>query len=339
MSDTQKTISALVYDTRLYPAVQRQVETEAPTLALFAGNSELVQGNAFEWVVEGSGAVAESVAEGATLSNFGSNEELRASVALKNHAAPFNISSEAQSVAYFGGVGGSIDYQLGNAKVQSTKKLLKTLEGQLHAITAGTYDMACFRDMIGTTSSYAGIDGNTKTYWRSTVIDANGQAPSDGYVSKLISRVRKASGANDLIGITSHAVLENMIATYKTSRSFTQSPFEAGTVTFGETSYPGVYVNGVKIVAVPDGYHVESSNVGDLVVVSQSAVKLIYQPYVDLNAESNVNSGFLGIGYAQLGRTGNLTKGYVRTRLNIALLRRNAAGIIKNLAGLSGYFS
>lgn len=344
MADIPQTTSLIIIAQNFAGDIVRQINRTATLLKLLAPSFRQGEGKNIALVAEGDGAVAESFAEGADPSNFGSDSQTAATIPFARYWAPFHVTGSAMAASATSRTPAGNIQLWARQMVNAAEKLAKQLDTDLY-VGAGGDALVGLDSAIGSTSNtYATIDrsSGSNAFWRPTVSDSASAVISFAQIRSDLAAIKNACGYKPDLAMVSPATYNKIAALYDPLKQYVYQTVET-VQSAGETITLDGGVGALKF----DGcYFVEDSFCPDnkIYYLNSRHVRIEYQPAeaslaMGLGDEAmmlgGLTDGFdvipLNIVMELLAKTGDSQKGYLKCYPQLGVERPNACGVRINI--------
>jgi hypothetical protein len=331
MANTPVT-SALVKLATLYKdEINSNLNRAATTLSLLPTRTG---SNTISWISEFDGAVVGVHAEGSTVSDFGGDAQVVATLDYGMFESGINVTDEALAKAAAAGNPSGNTALWARQIINSSRKMGSEINAALFggAVSNG---ITGFKAAIGSTSNtYAGIDRSDSAYaaWRPYVATS-----SDGYNVTLtkslirddLGEIKEASNERPNLAVVNPSVFKKVLEVFDVQRQYSTSTTALQAVALGESTLETVMIEGCLFVEDKDGY-ADATAGGNIVYLNTNYVYTVTLPYTaPLGVEGQVAGGCLpfGFDYTRLAKTAHASKAVVRNMIQLVVERPNSCGM------------
>lgn len=341
MADTTQTTSLIVLAQLYQDSIVKQINRKARTLSELP--HETGEAADIRWAAQGDGHLGAAHAEGADVSDFGSDSQTPAVLTYGMYESPFHVSDEALSRAMRNGnPAGNVALWAKNM-VDASGKLAKTVNSNFFGGTVSN-GIVGFDTAIGSTSNtYAGINRATagNEFWQPTVNGSSSSALTINQVRTDLSAIVAASGERPDLAICHPYVYAKIEKVFDSSRRFNANVGLLDSSPAVGSNFPTIFIDGCKFIEDVDGYVSGASGYGTIYYVNTNYVKVKTIPYLDLGMfgfmSSEVTATPVDVGaplafdfdYTALAKAGHSSRGMVRTQIQLQVERPNACGVRK----------
>lgn len=227
MSDTPVTTSLLVLETKYRNDIVSQINR----MSVLARLLRVVPAETTfpQWVAASDAAVAESYAEGADVSNYGSDSQAQALMTWGKYRSNFHVTGTAQRVAGVSQTPASNQNQIARRMIESSSKLASTINGALYSGSTSNEIIGLATAIGSTSATYAGIDRSSNAYWRPYVVDPGSlTAITLATVRKDIRSIYEQSGLTPNLGVCSPGVFDALAEMFDPTRRYNMDIVNGG---------------------------------------------------------------------------------------------------------------
>ena len=345
MADVPLT-SALITVAQNYAGnVVRQINRTSVLLKLLSPSFTQGEGPNTAWVAEQSGQVAESFAEGANPSNFGSDQQTPALIPFARYWAPFHVTGTALAVA------GTSRTPAGNIQlwarqiVNASEALAKQMNVDLYTGAGGNAFVGLDTAIGSIAGTYAGISQSANTWWQSTVVNAAGAPLTFANIRSDLAAIKIASGYKPDIALVSPATFNEIGGLFDPQKQYVfqsninQVPVAGGgglgadtTIALdagvGAIKFDGTYFVEDVFCPATSIYYLNSKYIEVQYLPTQ--LSLAMYPSDEAAAIGGLTDGTntipLGILMELLAKTGDSQQAYLKCYPQLRILRPNAFG-------------
>ena len=342
MADTLQTVALIVLAQKYKSEVFRQVNRTsalAKMLPLVRG-----EGKNLAFAVSNIGAIAETYAEGADPTNFGSDAQEAAVLNWAQYWSPFHISGLAQAAAATSGSpAGNVSMWAKNL-LDSASALGSKINSELYVGPGTSRTIAGLDVAIGTTgNTYAGINRASSTYFNPNLFNAAGPATTLSFaqVRGDMQAIYVASGYLPDVAMVHPNVLLKMAGLFDPQKQYlfetTRDVTSAGGSFKLEGGIGGIRFDGCVFVADKDAtdgkiYYLNTQKIH----LETLPMDLSVIPGMDDELMQIVgNDGFgplpLGFQLKMLGTTGDSDKAFMKSYLQLCVEQPNTCGVRFNI--------
>jgi hypothetical protein len=343
MADNPLT-SALITVAQNYAGdVVRQINRTAALLYLLSPTFLAGEGPNAAWVAESSGQIAESFAEGADPSDFGSDSQLPATSPWARYWAPFHVTGTALAVAATSRTPAGNIRLWSRQIVNAGEALAKQLDTDLYTGDGGPSgdgnSLVGLDYAIGSiTNTYATISRSTYSFWQPNLFNTAGPAVALTFdqIRSDMAAIKVASGYRPDVAMVSPNTYRKLADLFDPQRFYVVQTNIVATAASNVTLDGGVM--GIKFdgctfvedVFCPDNviYYLNSRYVSIQYLDAQASLAMF--PSDEAMVLGGLTDGFetipLGILMELLAKTGDSQKAYLKCYPQLVVLRPNACG-------------
>lgn len=320
------------------PAIYRE-----PTVRTFNARSQLMRllpvvpgrGKNVTWDVEGTGANGENYAEGADVSNYGSDAVGTPVLSWGLYRSNFGVSDLARDAAGSSMSPADLAQLLGRQYLNSVRKLAATLNEELFD-GAGTGTLIeGLDDALQSANTYAGIDrsAGAGAYFRANVFDPGvSTAPTLRAIRKDLSDIYDACGERPDLAFCTSAVWQKIASLFDNVKQYpipTAIQTARGEVSF-DASVSRIMVDGCTFIADKDAtssaiYYLNSNYVRVEYLPSVQA-DLLPEVTRDVVADDGYGEIPLGMKLKALSVAGASQKYTLQATLQLVVAKPSACG-------------
>lgn len=335
MADTPQTLALLSLGQELRGDIVSQINRRSAFLRLIP----VVEGHGQNaaWAVEGDGHLAASFADGATVSDFGSDAQAQALLSWARVGGGFHVTGSAQRAAASAaaGPGGTKDL-IGRNMKNSIAKVASAVNAQCFSGTGANQIQGLDDAISQTANTYATIDRSSVSYWRPTVSDPGAlTAPTFAQIRSDRSAIFTASGELPDLGVCSPPVFDALAALFDNNRRFVQDVVTARGPVRLDNGFEALALEGMMIVkdinATANRLYYINTNYIELQCQMLNPPQLMGMAMV-----GQANDGYgqvpLGIRVDKLAKNGDADRYLTFTECQLVVRRPNAMGCRKNIA-------
>ncbi len=344
MADVPQTLSLVTLAQAYRGNVVRQINRKAALLKLL----QIRQGSGKNcaWAPEGDGLLAENYAEGADVTNFGSDAQAGAILNWGQYRANVHLSGLAAAAA------ASTDTPDGNRDLwgrniaNASGKLASTLNAALYNGAGTGTTIAGLGVAIGQLANvYATIDRapSDGAYWRPIVTDPGSPTlPTLASLRKHIGLIYDASGVVPDIAMCPTSIWNTIGGLFDATRHYVQEVTVAkGTIKL-DAGYDGILLDGTTFFKDKDATAsaIQFLNTEHVwLEYLLPAIPGLQQLLDSMRKMVPANDGFgdipLGFVIEKLAKAGDSDKAMMKTYLQLVVDRPNACGVMLNVASVS----
>jgi hypothetical protein len=333
MSDTPVTSSLVKLATLYKDDIRSQLNRAATTLSLLPSKRG---SNTISWVVEFDGAVVANHAEGSTISDFGGDAQVAASLSYGRFESGIHVTDEALAkAAASANPAGNVELWA-KQLINSSRKMGSDINAQLFGGTTSN-GLVGFNTAIGSTSNtYAGIDRSDSAYaaWRPYVVaPGSATALTKALVREDLAQIKVASGERPNLAVCHPSVFKKVLETFDVQRQYQTLTTSVGRVALGESALETVMIEGCMFVEDKDGY-ADATAGGTIYYLNTNFVYTTTLPYTaPLGVEGRLMSDGLpfDFDYIRLAKTAHASKAAVRNMIQLVVEKPNTCGMRKNV--------
>lgn len=343
MADTLQTLALIVLAQNYKPDVVRQVNRTsalAKMLPLVRG-----EGKNVAFAVSSTGAIAETYAEGADPTNFGSDAQEAAVLNWAQYWAPFHVSGLSQAAAATsasptGNVGMWARNLIDSGSALSSKINSELYVGPGTARTIAGLDVA-----IGTAANtYAGINRATSTYFESNQFNAAGPAAALTFaqIRSDMQAIYIASGYRPDVAMVHPNVLAKMATLFDPQKQYVFETTRDVTSAAGsfklEGGIGGIRFDGCVFVEDKDAtdgkiYYLNTQKVHlETLPMNLAMIPGMSDEVMSLVAGDGFGPLPFGFQLEMIGKTGDSDKAFMKSYLQLCVEQPNACGVRLNIA-------
>lgn len=335
-----QTSSLIVVAQNYRDDIVRNINRTAVALKLFQPSPG--EGPNIAWVAEGSGATAETYAEGADASNYGSDSQTACTITWARYRGLFDVTGTALAVA------ANSRTPVGNIKlwarnmINASMAVAKLLDTDFYT-GAGGNALVGLDSAIGSTSNtYAGIDRSQagNAFFRPLVSDSSGAGLTFAQIRSDMASIKVQSGYRPDVALVSPATYNKIAALYDPQKFYVYQVVDK------------VFLQGREAVDLEGGsgglsfdgcVFVEDAFCPDNTIyyLNSQWVRLEYLPAnmsnlggdetAELEMLDSMGSVPLGMEFEVLAKTGDSEKAQMKLYPQLAVERPNACGVRINI--------
>lgn len=340
MADVTQTLALLVLAQNYAGDIVRQINRRSVLFSTL--RSVPGEGKNVAWAAEKSGALAESFAEGADATDFGSDGQDQALLLWGQYRANFHVSGLSQaSSATSRTPTGNIQLWLRNMK-NGVMALADLINKDLYSGNAANKMVGLGQAIGSVTNTYAGIDRTVvgNEYWRPYVVDP-GVATAITYdqIRLDLAEIYKQSGSRPDLALVSPSVMRKIGALFDPQKQYLITTVES--FARGQVQLEG----GTGALKFDTCYFVEDKDATESTIhyINSEYVEIEYLPIsepvlgmndetMDMQMEDGVVELPLGLRMEMLAKTGDSDKAQMKTYAQLAVRRPNSCGVRKNVS-------
>lgn len=336
MADTPTTLSLVTLAQEYRGDVVRQINRKVVLAKLLP----IVPGAGLNaaFATEADGAVAENYSEGADASNFGGDAQAPALLNWGLYRSAFHVTKLAMDASATSNTPAGNRALWARNLANASAKLSALIETELFSgVGTGTHIGGLDVAIGSASNTYAGIDRSQagNAYFRPTVVDAAGAAPTLSLIRDDIRKIYEACGENPDIAVCTPTIFNEIVGLFDATRRIMQVGTARGQVRL-DAGYEGVEVDGVVFVKAKD------ATAGSIYYLNTDHVKIQYLPsateqmlrslgMLEVTADDGFGPVPLGMDYEMLAKTGASDKAMISTTLQLVVDRPNTCGVRKNV--------
>lgn len=338
MADAPQTTALIIAAQEYRDDIVRQINRRAALLRLIPIRPGA--GPACAIAVEADGMNAENYAEGADVTNYGSDAQASGTHSWGQYRATFRVTGLAAAVAATSRTpAGNIRLWARNL-VNASAKLASAINAACHTgAGTGTLIVGLANAIGDTTNTYYSIDRSkaANAYWRPYVVDpGTATAPTIKMIRDDLGSIYDTSGEVPDIAVCPTAVFSKLVSLFEPNVRWVRELNTARGLVRLESGYEGITIEGCTFFKDKD------AAAGTIAYINSNHVALEYLPpqYPGLEelmqsmvpAEDGYGALPLGFAYERLAKTGDSEKAMVRTYLQLKVEKPSACGMRKNVA-------
>jgi hypothetical protein len=333
MADTQLSLAALILEQKYRGRMVHQINRRSVLLKLLKCTPAMGQNAA--WGAKGSGQVAEQYAEGADVSNFGSNTQLQALLNWGLYRSNFHLTGTARRGAQFAATPEMQSNQLLANIEDATMQLTTTINQALWNDPGTSGYVAGMSPAVGTTTNiYAGIDRTVYSFWQPYNVNPGSLTPlSFAQIRADQAAIYIQSGEQPDIGLCDPNTFNTLGSLFDANRRYMVDTVPTAR---GEVKLEG----GFKAIEFDGTYFVKDkdSPANTITYLNSQYVHIEYLPppsdlmvqLAELGMETQADDGFgiipLGFWVEKLAKTGDSDKYMMTWNGQLVVRRPNACG-------------
>lgn len=334
MADSPQTLAAVILAATYRDKIVKAINRKSVGLSVFPIITSRT--GQIRWSIDGDGQVAENFAEGADVANYGSDEQVGASLSWGLYRAPFRVTDLARSVSRLTANPQENAALWAKNIVSGSAKLATSLNAAMYGGAGTGTTIAGLGVAIGdAANTYAGIDRTAKAYWRPTVTDpGSATVITIDQIRDDLRKIYEASGESPDIALVNPTIFNKITALADGNRRYVDTVAGANgdiKLRFGAQA---VDVDGCVFVKDKD------ATAATIFYANTSVVHwevLPLNPVPDEIVQSvQANDGFgvipASFDYQTLAKTGASSKGVVTSQIQLVVEQPNACGVRKNVA-------
>jgi len=338
MSDVPQTLSLIILGQLLRGPMVSQISRRSATLRLFPFKE--AAGQNIAWSVSGTGALVENFAEGATASNFGSDEQRQALLAFGRVRSNFHITGTAQRAAKTHQAGPQgLQSLIGQNMQDAAAAVASEVNVETFSGTGASNQMTGLDEAIGKDdNTYANIDRASVTYWRPYVVDPGVLTlPTFALIRKDLGQIYDNSGEQPDIALCSTAVFNTVRALFDSNVTYVNElTTPRGVVKLGD-GFQGVNIDGCTFIKDKDAtanriYYLNSNYVHyEYAALDPDLLDAIQRLAIKMPADDGFGMTPLGIRCEKIAKLGDADRFQALTELNLVVRKPRACGVRKNV--------
>lgn len=326
MADNPQTLASIT--SALAQTFANEIKQQINYMSVLLAISKIVKGSGknVAWTVEADGAIAETFAEGASVSNFGSNAIKPATLDWAKLRSNFRVTNTAAAAAESSHSPAEARDLLGRNLMGSMQKLASHINGQIYTGAGGSDEIVGLSTAVDASGIYAGLNRASETYWRAYEVDSSNASLTLGQIRTDLSTIYESSGFRPDIALCRSATRDKVKALFDPSRQWGRDVMTArGRVTL-ENSADVVVVDGCQFIEDKDApanaiYYLNSR---------EYEIEVLPQVSSFANPLAPVSDGFntlmAGFHAYELGRVGSDRRMSIEAHLQLKVLKPNAFG-------------
>ncbi|MDI3282122.1 phage major capsid protein [Polyangium sp. 15x6] len=340
MADVTQTLALLILAQNFKGDIVRQINRRSVLLSTLRAVPG--EGKNVAWAAEKSGALAESFAEGADASNFGSDGQDQAILTWGQYRSNFHVSGLAQAASRTSRTpAGNIDLWRRNM-MNGVMALADLMNQELYSGNAANKFVGLGQAIGLTNNTYATIDRTVSgnEYWQPYVADpGSATALTFDQIRTDLATIYTNSGSRPDVAFCSPFVLNKLGSLFDPQKFYMYSTDRVVTAK-GQVQLEG----GVGAIKFDGCVFIEDKDATESTIfyVNSEFVEIEYlplaAPVLGMNDEvmdMGMSDGFedipLGLRMEMLAKTGDSDKAQMKTYVQLAVRRPNACGVRKNV--------
>lgn len=343
MSDTVQTLALLVLAQNYKPDIVRQANRQSVALKMLP--VKIGEGKNVAWVAESTGVVAENYADGADVSDFGSDSQTSAILNWALYRANFHVSGLASATAASSASPvGNIELWARNMQ-NASMKLASTLNGALYT-GAGTGTLiAGFDVAIGDDSNtYATIARGSAAYWKPNLFNAAGPAAALTFaqIRSDLQAIYVASGMRPDVAFVHPNVLAKIAALFDPQKQYLFQVVRDVSTAAGkfelEGGIGGIRFDGCTFVEDKDAtdgkiYYVNTEYCHvEVLPMDLAKVPGLSDEIMDVIGNDGFGPLPFGFRLEMLAKSGDSDKAMMKSYSQLVVERPNACGVRFNIS-------
>lgn len=340
MADTIQTSTLIVIAQNYRDDIIRQINRTATALKLFPVSAG--EGPNIAWVAEGSGAVAETFAEGADATNFGSDSQTSCTISWARYRGNFHVTGTALAVA------ANSRTPVGNIRlwarnmVNAAEAVAKQMDTDFYVGTGGNALVGLDTAIGSTTNTYAGVDRSLagNAFFRPTVADSAGATLTFNQIRSDLAAIKVTSGYRPDVALVSPGMYNKVASLYDESKQYV---YQVVDKVFLAGRDAVLLEGGAGGLAFDGCYFVEDAFAPDnkIYYLNSMFTKVEYLPTNmsnlggDETAMVEMQDGFdqipFGMAFEILAKNGDSERAQMKVYPQLAVERPNSGGVRLNI--------
>jgi hypothetical protein len=313
----------------------RQINRKAALLKML--KIEPGSGKNVAWAAEGDGMFAESFAEGADVTEFGSDAQDPAILQWGMYRSNLHVSGLAMAAASTSGTPFGNIPLWGRNIANASGVLASKINMALYKGTGVGSTIAGLGVAIGsTTNVYAGIDRTTRPYFRPIVTDPGSPtAPTIDSIRDHLGEIYDASGEVPDIAMCPTNIFNTIGGLFQNQRRYIEEVTTAQGRIVLRGGYQGLEIDGCVFLkdkdATPNEIQFINTNHIWMETLCPAGPPLPEGMEMQMQADDGFGAFMLALQYEMLAKVGDSTRAMVKCYLQMKCDRPNSCGVMKNV--------
>jgi hypothetical protein len=342
MADIPQTLALITLQQAYRDDIVRQVNRKSVILRLLEWRKG--EGKNVAGVAQSSGAVAESYAEGADATNFGSDAQAPTILSWGEYRSNFHVTGLAMATAATSATPMGNQQLWKRNMVDAGGVLTSLINADVYVGNAANKIVGLSEAIGSVSNTYAGIDRTTEAYWRPYVIDPGvATALTFDQIRKDLAAIYITSGSRPEIALVHPSVLRAVGALFDPQKQYQMRTDLVPTMgQRGAVSFQGgvgaIYFDGCWFVEDKDApnnriHYLSTEHVWmEYLPLDLSQVPGLDDEVIDMQTDDGYGITPLGARLEMLSKAGDSERAMMKTYLQMKVDRPNACGIRYNVA-------